>query len=114
MLCPDPDACKPCSAYAGGLFTDAEVIRLFGDYMEIHDGDLILPNVHPNCLCLLVAKLVSESASESKVMMHDDFVEIRAAFMKVYGKQQGGKEFKLWLQQNGLHPTHSYGRRWKS
>ncbi len=60
--------------------------------MEIYDENLILPYMHPNCLCLLVAKPVSESAPGTN--MHNDFVRIRAAFIKIYGSEREGKEIQ--------------------
>ncbi len=135
----DDRTCVQCSEYSGSVFTTEEINSLFPDSAD-QDDELILPNVHNFCRCMLVGKaedwtpgsfpVVVGSAAEEPAAanpfdvslwgleraprVHDDFLRIRKAFMKVYGPQQGGKEFLKWLRKNRLAPHHSYGQRWNS
>jgi hypothetical protein len=132
----DERTCSACEGFSGGIFTSAEVSSLFPDVLE-QDDELWLPQFHSGCRCMLVGKAedwgpdmlsvtgppTEEPADENPFdvslwglerapHVHDDYWRIRRAFMKLYGPQQGGKEFLQWLRLNRLSPHHPYGRRY--
>ena len=138
----DEKTCEHCDEFGASVLTTYEVHQYF-PYYEEQDNDLIIPNVHPNCRCMCVGAAddwgytdtarvilapptadisdIQDLADElintqeaGKLRMHLDYWLIRAAFIKVYGPQQGGKEFKLWLKKNSFSVTKRYGRRFKS
>jgi hypothetical protein len=118
----DNKTCEECDNYAGSIFNTHEC-HFYFSYLEEFDDELWLPMVHPHCRCMLVVKAqeydpfnfgatlnpAEESTLHEASSMHDDYERIRKAFMKMYGPQQGGKQFKAWLKKNGFDPDKSYG-----
>jgi len=49
----DEKTCPVCTRYAKGLMTRREIKQTF-DYLDMLTDDLWIPNVHPNCRCMLL------------------------------------------------------------
>ncbi|MGD6850764.1 MAG: hypothetical protein ACQCN6_01735 [Candidatus Bathyarchaeia archaeon] len=60
------------------------------------------------------AQVEAVESAKGKLRMSVDFWLIRAAFIKVFGAQQGGKLFRDWVRKNRLSVTKPYGKRFKS
>jgi hypothetical protein len=73
----DQKLCEICAGFAFGVpFWSGAQVRSAFPYLEVIDEKLMLPHVHPNCRCELLA---DESVSEEEIVSKE---EAKQAFIK--------------------------------
>ncbi len=65
--------CEVCEGYEADVMSRTEIYNAFNEYLE-DNGDVILPHVHPNCVCELRAVAEEmEIPPETKKLSDEEF-----------------------------------------